>query len=86
LVGSIYGRSSIEAAHFVGIRCQTWPPQANLVLIGWLKNLPIDASYQISVYLTKRFQMKRLFRNNQKQELPVAAMFIKRSKQILQGL
>jgi hypothetical protein len=31
LVGSIYGRSSIEIAHFVPIHSQTWPPQAILV-------------------------------------------------------
>ena len=31
LVGSIYGLSSIESAHFVPIHWQTWPPQANLV-------------------------------------------------------
>ena len=30
-VGSIYGRSSIEIAHFVPIHLQTWPPQAILV-------------------------------------------------------
>jgi hypothetical protein len=31
LVGSIYGRSSIEIAHFVLIHLQTWPPQGILV-------------------------------------------------------
>jgi hypothetical protein len=31
LVGSIYGRFSIQIAHFVPIRLQTWPPQAILV-------------------------------------------------------
>jgi hypothetical protein len=31
LVGSIYGRSSIEMSHFVLIHLQTWPPQAILV-------------------------------------------------------
>jgi hypothetical protein len=31
MVGSIYGRSSIQIAHFVPIRSQTWPPQAILV-------------------------------------------------------
>jgi hypothetical protein len=34
-VGSIYGRSSIEIAHIVPIRLQTWPPQAILVS-DWL--------------------------------------------------
>jgi hypothetical protein len=31
LVGSIYGRPSINIAHFIPIRLQTWPPQAILV-------------------------------------------------------
>jgi hypothetical protein len=31
LVGSIYGMSSIDIAHFVPIRKQTWLPQANIV-------------------------------------------------------
>jgi hypothetical protein len=31
LVGSMYGKSSIEIAHSVFIRYQTWPPQAILV-------------------------------------------------------
>jgi hypothetical protein len=31
LVGSIYEKSSINIAHFVSIRLQTWPPQAILV-------------------------------------------------------
>ena len=35
LVGSILGRSSIDIAHFVPIRLQTWPPQAILVS-DWL--------------------------------------------------
>jgi hypothetical protein len=40
-----------------------------------------DASYQVSIHLAKRFQ--RLFFQksiNQKQELPVAAMFVNGSK------
>ena len=37
----------------------------------------IDASYQVSVHLAKRFQRRRLFKSaNQKQELPMAAMFV----------
>jgi hypothetical protein len=38
----------------------------------------IDASYQVSVHLVKRFQRIRFKTKsaNQKQELPVAAMFI----------
>ena len=36
----------------------------------------IDASYQVSVHLDKRFQRRILKKSaNQKQELPVAAMF-----------
>jgi len=31
LVGSIYGRSSVNNAHFVPIRKQTWPPQVIIV-------------------------------------------------------
>jgi hypothetical protein len=31
LVGSIYGRFSIQIAHFVPIHWQSWPPQAILV-------------------------------------------------------
>jgi len=37
----------------------------------------IDASYQVSVYLAKRFQRRRLKKMiNQKQELSVAAIFV----------
>jgi hypothetical protein len=37
----------------------------------------IDASYQVSFHLAKRFQRRRLFKSaNQKQELPMAAMFV----------
>ena len=37
----------------------------------------IDASYQVSVHLVKWFQRKDLKKSaNQKQELPVAAMFV----------
>jgi hypothetical protein len=35
LVGSIYGRSSINNGNFVPIREQIWPSQAILFLIGW---------------------------------------------------
>jgi hypothetical protein len=40
LVGSIYGKSSINYAHFVSIHWQTWPPQA-IIVSDWLifKNL-----------------------------------------------
>jgi hypothetical protein len=38
----------------------------------------IDASYQVSVHLAKRFQRRRFFykSTNQKQELSVVAMFV----------
>ena len=39
----------------------------------------IGASYQISVHLATRFQRRRFFRNNQKKELPMVAMFVNRS-------
>jgi len=44
----------------------------------------IDASYKASVHLAKRFQRKRFFykSTNQKQELPVAAIFVNGSGQI----
>jgi hypothetical protein len=37
----------------------------------------MDAFYQVSVHLIKRFQRKRfLILTNQKKELPMAAMFV----------
>jgi hypothetical protein len=40
----------------------------------------IDASYQVSVHLVKWFQRKRFKKStNQKQELPVVAMFVNES-------
>jgi hypothetical protein len=44
----------------------------------------IDASYKASVHLAKRLQRKRFFykSTNQKQELPVAAIFVNGSGQI----
>ena len=47
-----------------------------------------DASYQISVHLAKRFQRRRIFQKstNQKQELPVAAMFVNGSELNKQSL
>jgi hypothetical protein len=47
----------------------------------------IDASYQVSVHLAKRFQRKRFKKStNQKQELPVVAMFVNGSGQNVQSL
>ena len=47
----------------------------------------IDTSYKISVHLGKRFQRRRFLKSaNQKQELPVAAMFVNGSGQNEQSL
>jgi hypothetical protein len=47
----------------------------------------IDASYQVSVHLAKRFQRRSFKKSaNQKQELPVAAMFVNGSGQNVQSL
>ena len=47
----------------------------------------IDASYQVSVHLAKWFQRRRFLEStNQKQELPVAAMFVNESGQNEQSL
>ena len=47
-----------------------------------------DASYQVSIHLAKRFQKRRYFQKltNQKQELPVAAMFVNGSGRNEQSL
>jgi hypothetical protein len=47
----------------------------------------IDASYQVSVHLSKRFQRRRFKKiDHQKQELPVVAMFVNGSGQNEQSL
>jgi hypothetical protein len=47
----------------------------------------IDASYQVSVHLAKRFQRRRFFKSaNQKQELSVVAMFVNGSGRNEQSL
>ena len=47
----------------------------------------IDASYQVSVHLGRQFQRKRFFKSvNQKQELPMATMFVNGSGQNEQSL
>jgi hypothetical protein len=43
LVGSIYGKCSINIAHFVSIRLQTWPPQA-IIVSDWLISKKIFSS------------------------------------------
>ena len=47
-----------------------------------------DASYQVSIHLAKRFQRRRCFQKstNQKQEWPVAAMFVNGSGRNEQSL
>jgi hypothetical protein len=42
-----------------------------------------DASYQVLIYLAKRFQRRRFFRNQpiSKKKLPVVAMFVNGSEQ-----
>jgi hypothetical protein len=55
------------------IHYQTWPPQA-IEMSNLHRGHSIDASYQVSVNLAKRGgDLKKLA--NQKQELPVVAMF-----------
>jgi hypothetical protein len=57
--------------------------------IGTLYRGPsIDASYQVSIHLVKRFQRRIFFRKstNQKQELPVATMFVNGSGRNEQSL
>ena len=51
--------------------------------LGKLNTEPsIGASHQISVHLAKQFQRRRFKKSaNQKQELPVAAMFVNGSEQ-----
>ena len=47
----------------------------------------IDASYQVSVHLTKQFQRRFFWKfTNQKQELPMAAIFVNGSGPILESL
>jgi hypothetical protein len=42
----------------------------------------IDAAYQVTVHLAKQFQRRRFKKKstNQKQELPLVAMFVDRSE------
>jgi hypothetical protein len=62
--------------------CLWWP----YLLTDWdeMSNLyrgpAIDASYQFSIHLAKRFQRRQFFRTNQKQELPVVTMFVNGSE------
>jgi hypothetical protein len=54
LTGSIYVRSSIKLLHLVPFGQQTWPPRA-IPFLDHLGGPSIDASYQVSVHLVKRF-------------------------------
>ena len=60
-----------------------WAEMSNLY-----KGPPIDASYQVSFHLAKRIQRRRFFwkSTNQKQELPVADMFVNGSGRNVQSL
>ena len=50
-------------------------------------SIHVDASNQVSVHLAKQFRWEDLKKStNQKQELPVAAMFVNRSGQNEQSL
>jgi hypothetical protein len=40
------------------------------------RGLPIDAPYQVSVHLAKRFQRRRILIINKKKESPVVAIFV----------
>ena len=70
--------------------CLWWP--CLLTGLDEMSNLyrgpAIDASYQVSFHLAKRFQKRRFFFKsaNQKQELPMAAMFVNGSGQNEQSL
>jgi hypothetical protein len=52
------------------------------------RGLSIDASYHVPIHLAKRFQRRRFKKKkaNQKQELPMAAMFVNGSVQNEQSL
>jgi hypothetical protein len=59
----------------------------NRNLVGSIYMYGIDASYQVSVHLAKRFQRRRFLKiGHQKQELLMAAMFVDGSGQNEQSL
>ena len=56
-------------------------------MINLYRGHDIDASYQVSVHLAKRFQRRFVQKStNQKQELPMAAMFVNGSELNMQSL
>jgi hypothetical protein len=76
------GRSSLKNAHFVIIHYQTWPSQAILVsdwlifLKSSLKPLGQLIRNLVESIWPSGFRGEDFFKSaNQKQELPVAAMF-----------
>jgi hypothetical protein len=56
LVGSIYGMSSMKIAHSVPRPCLLMDQDE---LSNLYRGPSIDASYQVSVHLAKRFQRRR---------------------------
>ena len=48
-------------------------------------SIHVDVSYQVSVHMAKQFQRRRFFKKstNQKQEWPVAAMFVNDWEEII---
>jgi hypothetical protein len=78
LVGSILGRSSIQNANLVPILKQTWPPQA-ILFSDWL----IYKNRFLCNCLAKWSETLWWFffkSTNQKQEFPVAVMFVNGSE------
>ena len=51
------------------------------------RDTSMDASYQVAVHMAKRFQRRRIKKSaNQKQESPVAALFVNESERNEQSL